>query len=104
MYEYSLISPPVVCIFSGTDRVFVGAVKTAHATGEAMVRAPMPGLVLNVLDAGTTVARGQAVVVLEARKMENDLPSPIDGTVEEVRVSKGQAVNPGNVLVVINAE
>jgi biotin carboxyl carrier protein len=65
----------------------------------------MPGLVLGIpLDAGAAVARGQAVVVLEAMKMENDLPSPIAGTIKEVRVSKGQTVNQGDVLVVIHAE
>ena len=46
----------------------------------------------------------KAVIVLEAMKMENDLPSPIAGTIKEVRVSKGQTVNQGDVLVVIHAE
>jgi len=34
-------------------------------------------------------------------KMENDLPSPIAGIIKEIRVSKGQAVDQGQVLVVI---
>ncbi len=73
--------------------------------GNALVRAPMPGLVLGIpLEIGTRVARGQTVVVLEAMKMENDLASPTAGTLEEVRVSKGQTVNQGDILVVISAE
>src|SRR5712691_10779050 len=79
------------------EKTLAGAAKSPHPAGEAMVRAPMPGLVLGIpLDAGATVARGQAVVVLEAMKMENDLPSPIAGTIKEVRVSKGQTVNQGD--------
>jgi biotin carboxyl carrier protein len=46
----------------------------------------------------------KAVIVLEAMKMENDLPSPIAGTIKEVRTSKGQTVNQGDVLVVIHAD
>jgi biotin carboxyl carrier protein len=87
------------------EKALVGAVKFAHETGSAMVRAPMPGLVLGIpLEVGSAVSRGQTVVVLEAMKMENDLASPIAGTIEDIRVSKGQAVNQGDVLVVISAE
>ena len=87
------------------EKTLAGAAKSSHAAGEAMVRAPMPGLVLGIpLEVGAAVARGQAVVVLEAMKMENDLSSPIAGTIKEVRVSKGQTVNQGDVLVVIHAD
>ena len=87
------------------EKTLAGAAKSPHAAGEAMVRAPMPGLVLGIpLEVGAAVARGQAVVVLEAMKMENDLPSPIAGTIKEVRASTGQTVNQGDVLVVIQAE
>ena len=74
---------------------------TRH-TGDAVIRAPMPGLVSNVLAAeGQAVERGQAVVVLEAMKMENDLPTPRAGMVKSVRVTKGQTVNQGDTLVII---
>ena len=87
------------------EKALAGAVKSAHDTGEARVRAPMPGLVIGVpLEAGTTVTRGQTVVVLEAMKMENDLGAPKAGTIKEINVSKGQTVNQGDVLVVISAE
>lgn len=87
------------------EKALVGAVKSAHETGNALVRAPMPGLVLGIpLEIGSTVTRGQTVIVLEAMKMENDLASPIAGSIEDIRVSKGQAVNQGDVLVVISAE
>jgi len=87
------------------EKALVGAVKSAHETGSAMIRAPMPGMVLGIPQkVGSAVARGQTVIVLEAMKMENDLASPIAGTIEDIRVSKGQAVNQGDVLVVISAE
>lgn len=77
----------------------------AHEAGQASVRAPMPGLVLGIpLQVGDSVARGQTVVILEAMKMENDLPSPIAGKIKEVRVNQGQTVNQGDVLVVIGTE
>ena len=74
----------------------------AHAAGDANIRAPMPGLVSNLLvEEGAEVQRGQAVVVLEAMKMENDLPAPRAGIVKSLRVSTGQAVNQGDLLAVI---
>lgn len=71
-------------------------------TSEAMVTAPMPGLVVALpLEPGATVTQGQTVAVLEAMKMENDLTSPISGTLKEVRVTAGQTVDQGTVLVVV---
>lgn len=86
-------------------KALAGSIKSAHETGVAMVRAPMPGLVLGIpLEVGASVTRGQTVVILEAMKMENDLASPLAGKIKEVRVSKGQAVNQGDVLVVVEGE
>jgi biotin carboxyl carrier protein len=87
------------------EKALSGSIHSSHESGEAMVRAPMPGLVLGLpVDAGSHVERGQTVAILEAMKMENDLASPIAGKVKEIRVSKGQTVNQGDVLVVVNAE
>jgi biotin carboxyl carrier protein len=62
----------------------------------------MPGLVVNMLVVpGDSVSAGQTVVILEAMKMENDLPAPIDGTIKEVRVQKGDTVDNGQILVTI---
>ena len=74
----------------------------AHAAGDVNIRAPMPGLVSNVLvEEGAEVQRGQAVVVLEAMKMENDLTAPRPGILKSLRVSKGQTVNQNDLLAVI---
>ena len=45
--------------------------------------------------------RGDTLIVIEAMKMENEFKAAVAGTVSEVHVSAGQAVNPGDVLVVI---
>lgn len=64
------------------------------------VKAPMPGLVLDVLvSPGQTVVAGEKILVLEAMKMENAIKSPADGTVASVHVTKGQAVDKNFVLI-----
>ncbi len=86
-------------------RSLSSAAASAHGSKEARIRAPMPGLVIGLpLEPGTPVTRGQTVVILEAMKMENDLATPINGTIKEIRVSKGQTVNQGDVLVVVAGE
>lgn len=86
------------------EKALAGSISGAHESGEASVRAPMPGLVLGLpLEPGAPVERGQTVAILEAMKMENDLASPINGTIKEIKVSKGQTVNQGDVLVIVAA-
>ena len=65
---------------------------------------PMPGLVVDVFaKKGDTVFRGQNLVILESMKMESGVASPCDGSVAEVRVRPGQAVEAGDVLVMFDA-
>ena len=62
----------------------------------------MPGRVVRVLVApGDEVAARQAVVVVEAMKMENELRSPKAGRVKDVAVTVGMSVEAGRVLIVI---
>lgn len=64
------------------------------------IKAPMPGLVLDIrVGEGTIVKKGDAVVVLEAMKMENILKSPADGVVKKINVKKGTAVEKNQVLI-----
>ncbi len=73
------------------------------AAGAVSVTAPMPGTVLQVkVKVGDAVKSGQAVVVLEAMKMENEIVAPQDGTIASVNVSQGASVNTGDVLVTLN--
>ena len=67
--------------------------------------APMPGAVVRVLvEPGQHVSSGEALVVLEAMKMEHRVNSPADGTVAEVRVTVGDQVESGQVLVVVDED
>jgi biotin carboxyl carrier protein len=71
-----------------------------RARGPAVLRAPMPGLVVRVqVEAGQSVAAGAGVVVLEAMKMENELRAGAAAVVRLVRVRPGEAVEKGQVLV-----
>ena len=66
--------------------------------------APMPGRIVSVLvEPGEPVREGQAVLVLEAMKMEHTLTAPADGTVEEVRFAPGDLVDEATELVVLAA-
>lgn len=72
------------------------------AAGAGSVTAPMPGTIIDIaVKEGDTIKAGQLCVVLEAMKMENELPAPCDGVVRSVNVTKGASVNTDEVLVVI---
>ena len=72
------------------------------AAGSGNVEVPMQGTIVKVLvEVGQTVEVGQAVCVLEAMKMENQITADKAGTVKEVRVAPGDSVGSGDVVVVI---
>ena len=77
----------------------------SHDAVAGSLVAPMPGSVVRVLvDVGASVVKGQALVVLEAMKMEHTVAAPGEGAVTEVRVMAGQQVEAGAVLVVVAEE
>ncbi|MGN0553557.1 MAG: biotin/lipoyl-containing protein [Oscillospiraceae bacterium] len=66
------------------------------------VTAPMPGTILDVkVSVGTEVKEGQPVAVLEAMKMENDVPAAASGKVVAISVKKGDSVQTGDVILTI---
>ncbi|MGE5567136.1 MAG: biotin carboxylase N-terminal domain-containing protein [Parcubacteria group bacterium] len=71
----------------------------ASAAADGAVRSPMPGKIVSVsAQPGDEVARGQALVTLEAMKMEHTLVAAFDGTVAEVSAKPGDQVSEGVVL------
>ena len=72
--------------------------------GDAQLTAPMPGIVLrHVAKVGAQVGEGDPVLILEAMKMENALPSPVSGVVKELPADVGASVATNDVLAVISA-
>jgi biotin carboxyl carrier protein len=64
------------------------------------IKAPMPGMVLNILvKEGDQVKKGDALLILEAMKMENILKSPTDGTIKKISAVKGIAVEKNQLLI-----
>ena len=75
----------------------------ARADGPVTLKASMPGRVVRVLvERGESVAAHQAVLVIEAMKMQNELKSPRDGRVAEIRVMPGDTVASGAILAIIH--
>jgi propionyl-CoA carboxylase alpha chain len=74
----------------------------ADAVASGSLLAPMPGTVVSVaVEKGADVAAGQAVLVLEAMKMQHTVAAPYDGVVTTVDVQPGQQVAAGDVLAVV---
>ena len=70
------------------------------SAGVTDLKAPMPGLVLNVeVESGSEVKKGDALLVLEAMKMENVLKSPVDGVIKEIAVNQGDSVEKNQTLI-----
>jgi len=70
--------------------------------GSGQVTVPMQGTIVKVMvEVGQSVEAGQAVVVLEAMKMENQISADVSGTVAEVKVAPGDTVGGGDTVVVI---
>ncbi|MBR5385709.1 MAG: biotin/lipoyl-binding protein [Bacteroidales bacterium] len=66
------------------------------------VESPLPGVIIEVsVKEGQAVKAGEKVAVLEAMKMENDIPAPKDGTVTAIHVTKGDSVLEGAPIVTI---
>jgi biotin carboxyl carrier protein len=61
--------------------------------GEFHLKAPMPGLVVEVpVTEGQEIQKGDVLVILESMKMQNELKAPRDGTITRIRVKPGDSV------------
>jgi len=66
------------------------------------VPAPMPGMVIRYLvNVGDTVKAGDPLLILEAMKMQNNIPAPVDGAVKAINFEPGASVNTNDILAVI---
>lgn len=102
-FYLSIDGMPEEVVFKPLNEFVAGAGskrKQAQAAGD--VSTTMPGNIVDVLvREGEQVTAGQAVLITEAMKMETEIQAPIDGTVIAVHVSKGDRINPGELLIEI---
>ena len=92
-FEITLIDP---------KRLRGAGASSGTADGIAEIKTAMPGKLVRVLvKEGAEIKQGEPVLVVEAMKMQNEMKSPKDGTVKEIRFSEGATVNAGDVLAVI---
>jgi acetyl-CoA/propionyl-CoA carboxylase biotin carboxyl carrier protein len=95
-------APSAAPAASGRVRPKRVATSSGGAGGDGTVTAPMQGTIVQVLvELGATVEVGQAILVLEAMKMENHISAERSGTVREIRVAAGDSVGTGDILAVI---
>ncbi|CUX19296.1 biotin/lipoyl-containing protein [Clostridium sp. C105KSO13] len=78
-------------------------IKKTEAAGSIEVKAGAAGKVFKIEAAvGQAVKKGDAVIIIEAMKMEIPIVAPEDGTVANINVAEGDAVEAGAVLATLN--
>ena len=96
---------PPASRFSGGAPTQSGSAQSAEevaADGSVSVASPMPGMIVSVsAEEGDEVKAGDVILTLEAMKMQNEIPAPVDGTVESIAVASGVQVARGQILAVI---
>ena len=92
-FEINLIDP---------KRLRGAGLGAEQGEGAAEIKTAMPGKIVRVLtEQGAAIKAGEGVIVVEAMKMQNEMKSPKDGTVKEIRFAEGATVNAGDVLAII---
>ncbi|MBD3615478.1 MAG: acetyl-CoA carboxylase biotin carboxyl carrier protein subunit [Gracilimonas sp.] len=76
--------------------------KTGAAAAEGMLKAPMPGKILEIMvSEGDKVEQDQPLAILEAMKMENELKAPISGTIATISAEVGQSLEKNSPILEI---
>lgn len=102
--QYKAPAPSATPVSPKPEKEKASPPPNAVAAGETTINAPMSGIIISYeVAAGKAVKKGDTVVILEAMKMQNNLPSPIDGKVKAIKFKSGDKVSKGDVLAVIAA-
>jgi len=76
--------------------------KNKKKSKSEIIKAPMPGKIIEVLvDEGTEVNEGEALIILEAMKMQNEILSPISGTISKIYVKNEENINKDDLMIEI---
>lgn len=79
--------------------------KTKAKSKTEILEAPMPGKIVDILtEVGSKVKEGEALIILEAMKMQNEITAPVTGKVVHIGVQKDTIVNKYDLLVEIEKE
>lgn len=103
--EYQILRRRHAEVLSGVSFLKAGEENSSSGAGKlkkgAKVKSQMPGKIVRILvSPGAEVQKGQALMVMEAMKMENEIRAPQDGIIHAIRVSEGQAIETGAELIV----
>jgi biotin carboxyl carrier protein len=100
--QRSVPVPPIAHPVKPAD---IGKVKERSSINESTVRAPIPGVIIDVkVSAGDAVVYGQELCVLEAMKMKNSIRSGKAGIISKVTVSVGDQVSQNQTLMEFREE
>ena len=94
----------IVQILDETDILLkkIGMARSNH-DNTGIIKAPIPGLVSQIfVTEGEKVTINQKLLILEAMKMENEIDSPMEGTVQNIHIESGSKVEKGDIIMEIN--
>lgn len=101
--DYQVSTRGEVYNFSVIDEREVTISSEPSDSGEKVIKAPMPGLVVEiVVSEGDQVKAGDTLLVLEAMKMQNEITAPASGIILSVLVKPNDKVNSGDDLLVLD--
>ncbi len=87
---------------TATPSATTASAPVSASTAGATILAPIGGKIVDItVKVGDFVKKGQTVAVIEAMKLENEVPATVEGKVVEIKVSKGNTVNNKDVLIVL---
>ena len=85
-------------------RLKAAAGDAGAATGELVLKSPMPGLIVQVpVKEGDQVSAGDVLVILESMKMQNELKASHNGKVTQVQIKEGDSVEQRQILLIVEA-
>jgi len=94
-----------VQVKGGRPRPTIGKTLLEIPRGEATIKAPMPGLVVDVpVVEGQQIVAGEVLVILESMKMENELRAEGDGTIRSIHICPGDVAGQDQALVTVRWE
>lgn len=100
--EYEAYAPAPIAPAAPVAAAPVAAAPAVSVAAGEVVKSPMPGNILKInVSLGQKVNEGDALLILEAMKMENEVVAPKSGTIAQIIVSKGAVVETGAPLIVI---